>query len=321
MDSKYNCVMVTGGCGAIGSCVLNILTMKYQTIRFVNVDKLTYCANVNNICKRDNYVLYRCDICDYASLLGIFEAECPDLVIHLAAETHVDKSFKEPMHFIKTNVIGTQNVLECVKECNHFVKRVIFMSTDEVYGSVDHGIKCKEDAPLAPSNPYSASKAAAEMICQSFKSSFKLPIIIARCNNVISPYQYFEKLIPLCVRHIRDGMCIPVHGRGGAKRNFIHGNDVANAIDVLSVNGLIGNVYNIGSDMEYSVIEVVQSIINIMCPGESYKEWVIYCDDKFFQDDRYSVDSSALRALGWQDNISFKEALFDIINSNNLVLF
>lgn len=314
MDMQYKCVLITGGCGAMGSCVLNYLLRKYPKTRFVNIDCITYSAKESNINTygAQNYCLYKFDIVDYEKVKIVFEIEKPELVIHLAAETHVDNSFMNSMRFTRTNVIGTQTILECVKSCPS-VKLVIHMSTDEVYGSVSDDSICTEESMFAPSNPYSATKAAAEMICHAYQKSYKVPIIVTRCNNVISPYQHDEKLIPQCVACIKEGCKIKVHGLGLAKRTFIHGDDIANALDIIAQKGTVGSIYNIGTDMEYTVMEVVEIILGMMKPKESIDDWIEYVPDRAFQDYRYCIDSSALRALGWKEQITFKEAVYDVI--------
>ena len=311
--NDHKVVLITGGCGAIGSCVVNYLKKTYTDTRFVNIDAITYCARKENIEEPyDNYILYEGDICNVDFVRYIFKQEKPSLVIHLAAETHVDQSFGNSFRFTQTNIMGTHTLLECMRHIGG-VKLFIHMSTDEVYGSVDDGEICTEKSMFAPSNPYSATKAGAEMLCHAFIKSFDLPIIIVRCNNAISPYQHNEKLIPHCIDSILNNRKINVHGEGKAKRTFIHGNDIANALDIIANKGLIGHIYNIGTKMEYDVISVIQEIINQMKPNDNINDWIKYVPDRAFQDYRYSIDSTELYKLGWTDNISFKDAVTDVI--------
>lgn len=321
---QHEKVLITGGCGAIGSVVINYLKKQYPNTTFINVDALTYCANKDFIeDPYDNYRFYYGNINDANFINYILQTEQPTLVIHLAAETHVDKSFGNSFKFTQTNVMGTHTLLECVKNYGG-VKKFLHMSTDEVYGSVCDSEKCSEDALFAPSNPYSASKAAAEMICHAYIKSFHMPIIIMRCNNAISPYQHNEKLIPCCVDillshldgHNNNNKRIPIHGHGESKRTFIHSQDIATAIDVIAGTGEIGKIYNIGTSegMEYSVMEVVSIIVkHIIGETADIKEYIEYVEDRAFQDYRYSIDSTALRDLGWCEIIGFEEAIKDVI--------
>ncbi len=318
---QHERVLITGGCGAIGSVVINWLKKQYPNTIFINVDALTYCANKDFIEEPyENYKFYYGNINDANFINYVLRTEHPTLVIHLAAETHVDKSFGNSFRFTETNVMGTHTLLECVKNYG-CVKKFLHMSTDEVYGSVCDSTKCNEDALFAPSNPYSASKAAAEMICHAYIKSFDMPIIIMRCNNAISPYQHEEKLIPKCVDVLLsclegDVKRIPIHGRGESKRTFIHAQDIANAIDIIAANGEIGKIYNIGTDegMEFSVIQVVNKIVKkIMGILADVDDYIEYVEDRAFQDYRYSIDSTALRDLGWYEKIIFDEAIDDVI--------
>jgi dTDP-glucose 4,6-dehydratase len=315
MLDDHKTVLITGGCGAIGSCVVNYLKRIYKASRFINLDVITYAAKRENIePPYDNYQLYEGDICDYKFVLDLLNKEQPSLIIHLAAETHVDQSFGNSFQFTKTNIMGTHSLLECIHNISYSgFKLFVHMSTDEVYGSVNDNEICTEKSMFAPSNPYSATKAGAEMLCHAFNKSFKLPIIIVRCNNAISPYQHNEKLIPQCIDCVINNRKINVHGEGNAKRTFIHGIDIAKALECIALKGTIGEIYNIGSKMEYTVLEVVREIINQMKPEDDYNDWIKYVPDRAFQDYRYYIDSSELYKLGWIDKISFKEAINNVI--------
>lgn len=312
--NEHKVVLITGGCGAIGSCVVNYLKKTYKDTRFVNIDAITYCARKENIEEPyDNYILYEGDICNVDFVRYIFKQEKPSLVIHLAAETHVDQSFGNSFRFTQTNIMGTHTLLECIEHLGG-VKLFVHMSTDEVYGSVNDDEICTENSMFAPSNPYSATKAGAEMLCHAFMKSFQLPIIIVRCNNAISPYQHNEKLIPQCIDSILNNRKINVHGEGKAKRTFIHATDIAKALDIIVSKGTLEKIYNIGTKMEYDVLSVIKEILNQMKPGESYTEWITYVPDRAFQDYRYSIDSTELNNIGWKDEISFQDAIIDVIN-------
>ena len=311
--NDHDVVLITGGCGAIGSCVVNYLKNKYKSTRFVNVDAITYCARRENIEPPfDNYMLYEGDICNVDFIRYIFKVEKPSVVIHLAAETHVDQSFGNSFRFTQTNIMGTHTLLECIYHIGG-VKLFVHMSTDEVYGSVNDDEICTEKSMFAPSNPYSATKAGAEMLCHAFVKSFHLPIIIVRCNNAISPYQHSEKLVPQCIECVMNNRKINVHGDGKSKRTFIHATDIATALDKIVEKGVIGEIYNIGTTMEYDVLSVIKEIINQMKPQDNYENWITFVPDRAFQDYRYSIDSSELRKLGWSDKISFIDAITDVI--------
>jgi dTDP-glucose 4,6-dehydratase len=243
----------------------------------------------------------------------VLDTHKPDTVIHFAAETHVDNSFGNSFRFTQTNVLGTHTLLECVRlyiENGNKFNSFVHMSTDEVYGSVNDDEPAKgEDALFQPSNPYSATKAGAEMLCHAYEKSFKLPIVIIRCNNAISKYQHPEKLIPSVISSVKNGTRIKVHGRGMSKRTFVHTDDIASAIQVILCKGVIGSTYNIGTDNEFTVMEVVEAILSKVHPGADVADWVDYVPDRAFQDYRYSIDTTALRRLGWVEKVSFDDAI------------
>lgn len=310
-------VLVTGGCGAIGSEVINHLMANYPDMSIVNLDALTYAGREENIEARysDNYKFVFGDICDERQVSYLLDTERPDTIVHLAAETHVDNSFGNSFHFTKTNVMGTHVLLESVRrymEKNSDFRLFLHMSTDEVYGSVDDQEPARqEDSLFCPSNPYSASKAAAEMLCHAYHKSFKLPIIITRCNNAVSKYQHPEKLIPNTVRCVQAGSKVPVHGQGLSKRTFIHAYDIADALATIMDKGVVGGVYNIGTNQERTVLEVIAAVLSELRPGEPVEDWVVFVPDRPFQDYRYSIDTSALKALGWSERVTFEEAIRD----------
>ena len=310
----HECVMITGGCGAMGSVLVNYLKDKYPTTRFINLDLLTYCGHAENIkAPFTNYKLYKGNICNAELVATIFSMEQPTVLIHLAAETHVDNSFGNSMQFTQTNIFGTHTLLECAKAYGK-LKLFLHMSTDEVYGSVNSGECLSEGANFAPSNPYAATKVGAEMLCYSYRHSFKLPIVITRCNNIISPYQDVEKLVPRCISSIKYGALIPIHGDGQSLRTFIDARDVASALETVIQYGAEGNVwiYNIGttSKNEYTVLQVVKEVLKILKPNEyNINNFIEFVPDRAFQDHRYSIDSSILRNLGWSEQYSFQDSL------------
>ena len=307
-------ILVTGGCGAIGVVLIQYLMRKTRS-RIVNIDMLTYCANKKkDLFPKDRYKLYEVDICDFNEVLKIFEMEKPYFVFHLAAETHVDNSFTDPFTFTMTNTAGTHVLLETMRIVDS-VKRFIHMSTDEVYGSVE--VPAKETDPLRPSNPYSASKAAAEMLVEAYMKSFKLPINIIRCNNAISPFQYPEKLIPKAIRLIMKNEKVPIQGKGTSKRTFIDATDIARALWFVATVGKVGETYNIGSQNEYSVLDVVREVIR-QVNGEyqyDFADYIEFVADRPFQDMRYLVNWEKLSALGWKPMKSFEESIASCVDA------
>lgn len=319
---KYSRVLITGGCGAIGSEVVNRLKSRHPQTHFINLDALTYAGNPDNVEPPfDNYTFVHGDITDVDTVTSVLATHKPDAIIHLAAETHVDNSFGNSFRFTHTNVMGTHVLLECAKRymaTSNPLGLFLHMSTDEVYGSVDDDQPpCHERSLFQPSNPYSASKAAAEMVCHAYQQSFKLPLMIMRCNNAVSKYQHPEKLIPRVVQSLRHGERIPIHGEGKSKRTFIHAYDISDAIETIIEKGELGHIYNIGSEMEYTVLEVVQTILNIMRPGEPIEDHIQFVPDRAFQDYRYSIDTSTLRLLGWDIRMSFMDAIQDVIGGSS----
>lgn len=313
-------VLITGGCGAIGSCVVKYLLRQYPATNFINLDAITYAACKDSVDPSEykNYTLVQGNICDMPLVSNIIDTYQPSLVIHLAAETHVDQSFGNSMHFTQTNIMGTHTLLEAFRN-QSCLKMFVHMSTDEVYGSVDgdESSPCHETSMFAPSNPYSATKAGAEMLCHAYHKSFKLPITIIRCNNAISPYQHSEKLVPQCVQRVLKNQKIKVHGNGSAKRTFIHATDIARAFDVIvnNTHHTYASIptYNIGTDMEYTVMQVIAEVVKQLKPGADPMDFIEYGEDRAFQDYRYCIDSTSLRELGWSEIIPFEDAIADVI--------
>lgn len=318
MLGNHKCVLITGGCGAIGSVVVNIFLRKYPETRFINIDKLTYCGKAEHIhvpFGQSNYKHYQIDIADPNNGLPIIlQSESPSAVIHLAAETHVDESFEYALKFTQTNTYGTHVLLEQLRAYGK-CKTIIHMSTDEVYGSINEG-SFKETSLFAPSNPYSASKAAAEMICQSYIHSFQMPIIITRCNNAISPFQHPEKLIPRCIQLFQNNQKMTIHGKGEARRTFIDARDIARALATILLKGTPSSIYNIGTPSnthEYSVMDIVTYIHHELRPYSPLSECIEYIPDRAFQDYRYSIDTTSLEALGWEPFYSVCDAIDNVI--------
>lgn len=312
---KPNKILITGGCGFIASNVLCKLVKKYPEVKFINVDKLDYCASLKNLKELEtgdspemieylsNYKFYLADITDFHAIDKIFEKELPDTIMHFAAHTHVDNSFGNSFHFTQNNIYGTHVLLEVAKKYN--IKRFIHVSTDEVYGEFD-GASASENSLLNPTNPYSASKAGAEFIARSYYKSFNLPLIITRGNNVYGPKQYPEKLIPKFITLLNKGLPCPIHGKGLEKRSFIYVDDVVNAFDVILHYGKIGEIYNIGTDEEISNIDVAKKLLELY--GET-EDKLYYVENRCFNDLRYTLNTSKLNNLGWNVSVDFDEGL------------
>jgi UDP-glucose 4,6-dehydratase len=309
---KPRSILVTGGCGFIGSNFVRFVTSKHESVSVVNIDRMTYCSREPDIAS-PLYKLYKTNITDANTVLHILHRHNIDAVVHFAAQTHVDRSFGNSMIFTDDNVRGTHTLLECMRAYGN-VKRFIHISTDEVYGEVgDDHVGCEEQSLLNPTNPYAATKASAEFLVRSYGHSFNLPFIITRGNNVYGEYQFPDKIIPKFVNHLLNGQKLPVHGNGNSRRNFIHAEDVCSAVWKTLELGKVGDIYNIGSDDEFSVLGIADEILRIMRPGESTAEHLEYVKDRDFNDYRYCINTVKLRALGWKPEVEFKSGLQRVI--------
>jgi dTDP-glucose 4,6-dehydratase len=298
-------ILVTGGLGFIGSNFINHILNSDLECEIVNVDKCDYMATEKNVFPCDRYTYIRGDITEQYHMTHIFKTHCPDIVVHFAAQSCVTKSFDLAFEYTKDNVLGTHVLLETAKEYGK-LQKFIHISTDEVYGEVGPGVVSDDNAPLNPSNPYSASKAAAELYARAYANAFKIPIIITRGNNVFGPRQYPEKVVPLFMTQILNGNPVTIHGDGSTRRNFIHVDDVSRAIEIILKKGEIGKTYNIGTYFEYSVLDIYKMIADV-CGEPAIATFVR--DPRAHNDSRYCIDSSALRNLGWQENTNFEEKL------------
>ena len=299
-----NNVLVTGGCGFIGSAFLNYMTVKYPHINFINLDKLDYCAREYNVNPANNYTFVKGDICDSLQVLTLLNQHNIDSVVHFAAYSHVDNSFNNSVHFTENNVVGSHKLLEACKTWGR-VTRFIHVSTDEVYGEISDG-DFHEQSILSPTNPYAASKAAAEMIALSYMKSFNMPIIITRGNNVYGPRQYPEKLIPKFILNLHNEKPCPIHGSGTNVRNFIHCDDVARAFEKILMDGVIGEIYNIGTSDEFSVNDIalqLQKHVGVK------KGNLVHVGDRPFNDMRYSINTDKLEQLGWKQTIDWETGI------------
>ena len=303
-------ILVTGGCGFIGSNFINYYKNKYNNIKIYNLDKIDYCSNKMDI---NHDQLFIGNLNNKEFITYILNYYNIDTVIHFAAQTHVDNSFGNSINFTIDNILGTHILLECCREYNK-IKRFIHISTDEVYGEVDiNNEGCIEKSILNPTNPYAATKAGTELIVKSYYYSFNFPIIITRGNNVFGPRQYPEKLIPKFIKALLNNNKCTIHGTGNSRRNFIYIDDVLSAIDIIISYGTINNIYNIGTKNEYSIIDIATKLINILKPNEDINEWIEYIDDRLFNDFRYAINNEKLLELGWHETHNFDEFLLKTI--------
>jgi len=300
--------LITGGAGFIGSNFIRYFFNKYPDMSIINLDKLTYSGNLENIrdfMKNKNYIFVKGDVCDGKLVNKIMKNI--DVVIHFAAETHVDRSILSSGVFVKTDVLGTQTLLEAAKINN--VKKFIHISTDEVYGNVLRGY-ADENYPLKPSSPYSASKAGADRLAYAYYATYKLPVIITRSSNNYGPYQHPEKFIPLFITNAMENMPMPLYGNGLNKRDWLHVKDNCEAIDLVLNRGIDGEVYNIGSEEESSNIEIAKNILKILKKSYSLIKFV---KDRPGHDIRYAINCHKIKKLGWRPKVKFEKGLKNTI--------
>lgn len=296
-------ILVTGGAGFIGSNYIRMMFRRYPDTEITNLDKLTYAGNPDNLRDISNpgYTFIKGDICDPGVVNKAMEGT--DVVVHFAAESHVDRSIKDGSVFVTTNVLGTNTLLNCALQSG--VNKFIHVSTDEVYGSIDDGSFTEED-PLEPSSPYSASKAGSDLLAMSYYITYGLPVIITRCTNNFGPYQYPEKLIPLFITNLMEGKKVPVYGTGLNVRDWIFVDDHCSGIDFVFNHGRSGDIYNIGGGSELTNLEITYRILEMLGQDESSIEFV---EDRKGHDMRYSLDCTKLKGMGWRPEYDFDKAL------------
>lgn len=306
-------LLVTGGAGFIGSNFVHYMLAKYPDHRIVNLDKLTYAGNLENLQsveKNESYSFVQGDICDAALVRGLLRDRDIHIVVNFAAESHVDRSILGASEFVRTNVMGTSVLLEAAKE--HPLFKFVHVSTDEVYGSLGSEGRFTETSPLHPSSPYAASKASADMLALAYQHTFNLPVVITRCSNNYGPYQFPEKLIPLMIANAMHDKPLPVYGDGGNVRDWIHVNDHCAAIDAVMRKGVAGQVYNVGGNSERKNIDVVKLILKAFGKPESL---ITFVKDRPGHDRRYAIDARKIEGeLGWRPTVSFDAGIESTIS-------
>jgi dTDP-glucose 4,6-dehydratase len=304
-------ILVTGGAGFIGSNFVHYMLERYPSYQIINLDALTYAGNLENlrsIQENSNYTFVKGDITNSELVNSLFE-QGVDTVVHFAAESHVDRSILEPDVFVKTNVLGTQVLLEAARKYD--VKKFVHVSTDEVYGTLGETGLFTEDTPLSPNSPYSASKAGSDLLVRSYHETFGLSVNITRCSNNYGPYQFPEKLIPLMIANALNDKPLPVYGDGLNIRDWLYVEDHCSAIDLVLHKGINGEVYNIGGNNERTNIQIVQTILRELGKPESL---IQYVKDRLGHDRRYGIDATKItNELGWEPKHNFDTGIHETI--------
>lgn len=319
-------ILITGGAGFIGCHVVNLFVKKYPNYRIINMDSLTYAGNLENLTQIENapnYHFEKADICDIEKVRTIFEKYSIDAVIHLAAESHVDRSISNPFEFAQTNIMGTLTLLNQAKESwkDDFSDKLFYhISTDEVYGSLGKEGFFLENTPYDPKSPYSAAKASSDHFVRAYANTFGMPTIITNCSNNYGPNQFPEKLIPLFINNIRSNRPLPVYGKGDNIRDWLYVEDHARAIDTVFHDGKRGETYNIGGFNEWKNIDLIKVICRVMDKKLEREEGtseklITYVKDRAGHDLRYAIDSTKLsNELGWKPSLQFEEGITKTID-------
>ncbi|TNE30760.1 MAG: dTDP-glucose 4,6-dehydratase [Bacteroidetes bacterium] len=319
-------ILITGGAGFIGSHVVRRFVKRYADYHIVNLDALTYAGNLENlkdIENRPNYHFEKADIVDAGAVRKVFEKHRPDGIIHLAAESHVDRSITDPLAFVRTNVLGTVNLLNEAKALwgdNMSEKRFYHISTDEVYGSLGDTGLFTETTAYDPNSPYSASKASSDHFVRAYGETYEMPIVVTNCSNNYGPNHFPEKLIPLFINNIVNMKPLPVYGDGNYTRDWLYVIDHARAIDTVFHEGVIGETYNIGGFNEWKNIDLVKLLCNLMDsklgrPEGTSEGLITYVKDRPGHDRRYAIDSTKIKnELGWEPSVTFEQGLAETID-------
>ncbi|MFD1294197.1 dTDP-glucose 4,6-dehydratase [Lutibacter holmesii] len=319
-------ILITGGAGFIGCHVVKLFVQNYPDYQIINIDNLTYAGNLENLTAIENapnYTFIKADICDQQKLKEIFETYQIQAVVHLAAESHVDRSITNPFEFANTNIMGTLTLLNQAKIswCSNFEDKLFYhISTDEVYGSLGDEGFFLEDTPYDPKSPYSAAKASSDHFVRAYHNTFGLPVVITNCSNNYGPNQFPEKLIPLFINNIKNSKALPVYGKGLNIRDWLYVEDHARAIDIVFHKGKIGDTYNIGGFNEWTNIDLIKVICKVMdvklrrAEGTSEK-LITYVTDRAGHDKRYAIDATKLKdELGWEPSLQFEEGIHKTID-------
>jgi dTDP-glucose 4,6-dehydratase/UDP-glucose 4,6-dehydratase len=318
-------LLVTGGCGFIGSNFVNYYFKQNADVTIINLDAMYYCASETNvdveIRNSSRYHLVKGNLCSYDLIANILNIYQIDTIIHFAAQSHVQNSFEDALQYTHDNVQGTHSLLEAARKYGKII-RFIHISTDEVYGESmlnENEEKKNENSILCPTNPYAATKAAAELIAKSYYHSFKMPIIITRGNNVYGPNQYPEKLIPRFIQQLQRDEKVTIQGDGSNVRAFLHVNDVCSALKLILEKGEIGEIYNVGSDdhHEYTVLQIAHILIEKIKKTTDYNDWITYIEDRPFNDKRYYISNEKVKQLGWTIDVDFNKGIDELINGMN----
>lgn len=314
-------ILITGGAGFIGSHVVRLFVNKYPGYQIVNLDALTYAGNLENlrdIENKPNYTFVKADIRDVEAIKGVFSKYKIEGVIHLAAESHVDRSISDPLAFIQTNIVGTVTLLNAAREAwkDSFEGKLFYhISTDEVYGSLGETGFFTEETSYDPRSPYSSSKASSDHLVRAYYHTYKLPVLITNCSNNYGPNQFPEKLIPLAIHNIKNSKPVPVYGKGENIRDWLYVVDHARAIDQVFHEGKVGDTYNIGGHNEWKNIDLIYLLCKIMdtklgCKAGTSEDLITFVKDRAGHDLRYAIDSSKIqRELGWKPSLQFEEGL------------
>ena len=314
-------LLVTGGCGFIGSNFINLIMKRFDKIKLINFDAMYYCASETNVDdtlrESPRYTFVKGNICSIDLVQHVLSIHQPTHIIHFAAQSHVQNSFSDALQYTQDNIVGTHTLLEATRLYGK-IKKFIHVSTDEVYGEsmLDVGETHKtEHSILCPTNPYAATKAGAELIAQSYNHSFDMPIVITRGNNVFGPNQYPEKVIPRFIQQLKTGEKVTIQGDGSCVRAFLHSHDTAAAFQKILEYGKVGEIYNIGCDegMEYSIMDVAKMLIEKIQGTDDYDKWITYIKDRPFNDQRYYISNQKLKDLGWNITVSFEEGILRIL--------